>query len=83
MNKQNYYDGTRYFKCKSCGMLFKESFVIDKSTFATELSQVKTPSASIHKRCVNGFYANGEQYYGIGELIGIGVKDFEEDINGE
>ena len=83
MGREKYYDGTRYFKCKSCGMLFKESFVIDKSTFAMELNQVKTPSVSIHKRCVNGFCSNTEQYYGIGELIGISVKDFEEDTHGE
>lgn len=88
MNKENYYKGTRYFKCRSCGLMFKESFIIDKDTFAMELNQVKTPSVSIHKRCINafhpkGFHPNGERYYGIGELIGIGVIDFEENTNGE
>ena len=83
MDKKNYFDGTRHFKCKSCGMLFKESFIIDKRVFLSELNQIKTPSVSIHKRCINDFCANDEQYYGIGELIGVSVKDFEEDTNGE
>lgn len=96
MNKEKYYNGTRYFKCKSCGMVFKESFTIDKSVFLMELNQVKTPSVSIHKRCLGGFYSKGKQYeriggsgsntkqyYGIGELIGISVEDFEENKNGE
>ena len=83
MGREKYYDGTRYYKCRSCGLVFTERFTIDKVSFEPQVRDMGQPNVSIHKICCGmSFYHmsdNNDIYYGIGDLIGIGVKDFEEE----
>ena len=82
MGREKYYDGTRYYKCRSCGLVFTEKFTIDKVSFEPQVRDMGPPNVGKHKRCSGmSFYHmsdNNDIYYGIGDLIGIGVKDFEE-----
>lgn len=85
MGRERYYDGTRYYRCRSCGLVFTEKFTIDKVSFEPQVRDIGLPNVGKHKRCSGPpWHSYGDGiFYGIGDLIGIGVKDFEEDTNGE
>lgn len=85
MGREKYYDGTRYYRCRSCGLVFTERFTIDKVSFEPQVRDMGPPNVGKHKRCLGvPLHSNGDDiFYGIGDLIGIGVKDFEENTNGK
>jgi hypothetical protein len=61
------------------------NITIDKVSFEPQVRDMGTPNIGKHKRCMGvPWHSHGDDiFYGIGDLIGIGVKDFEEDTNGE
>lgn len=83
MGKERYYDGTRYYRCRSCGFVFTEKFTIDKVSFEPQIRDMGPPNVGKHKRCLGMPFGGDDIFYGIGDLIGIGVRDFEEDTNGK
>lgn len=83
MGKERYYDGTRYYRCRSCGLVFTEKFTIDKVSFEPQIRDMGPPNVGKHKRCLGMPFGGDDIFYGIGDLIGIGVRDFEEDTNGK
>jgi len=78
MGREKYYDGTRYYKCRTCGLVFTEKFTIYKVDFEPQVRDMGPPNVSKHKRCLGLPISGDDIFYGIGDLIGIGVKDFEE-----
>jgi len=78
MGRERYYDGTRYYKCRTCGLVFTEKFTIDKVDFEPQVRDMGPPNVSKHRRCLGLPISGDDIFYGIGDLIGIGVKDFEE-----
>lgn len=83
MGREKYYDGTRYYRCRSCGLVFTEKFTIDKVSFEPQIRDMGPPNVGKHKRCLGMPFGGDDIFYGIGDLIGIGVRDFEEDTNGK
>lgn len=83
MGREKYYDGTRYYRCRSCGLVFTEKFTIDKVSFEPQIRDMGPPNVGKHKRCLGMPFGGDDIFYGIGDLIGIGVRNFEEDTNGE
>lgn len=83
MGREKYYDGTRYYRCRSCGLVFTEKFTIDKVSFEPQVRDMGPPNVGKHKRCLGMPFGGDDIFYGIGDLIGIGVRDFEEDTNEE
>ena len=81
MGREKYYDGTRYYRCRSCGLVFTERFTIHKDCFESQVRDLGQPNVGKHKRCLGvPLHSNGDDiFYGIGDLIGIGVKDFKEE----
>ena len=81
MGREKYYDGTRYYRCRSCGLVFTEIFTIHKDCFESQVRDLGQPNVGKHKRCLGvPLHSNGDDiFYGIGDLIGIGVKDFKEE----
>ena len=81
MSKENYYNGTRYYKCRSCGLIFTETFIIDKRCFESATRDISNPSVGLHKKCIPAISEPLKEklYYGIGDFIGFGVKDFESE----
>ena len=77
MGREKYYDGTCYYQCRSCGLIFTEKFTVHKDCFESQVRDIGQPNVGKHKRCVN--MRGNEIYYGIGDLIGIGVKDYYEE----
>lgn len=78
MGRERYYDGTRYYRCRSCGLVFTEKFTIDKIGFEPQVRDMGPPNVGKHKRCLGMPFSGDDIYYGIGDLIGIGARDFEE-----
>lgn len=78
MGRERYYDGTRYYRCRSCGLVFTEKFTIDKVDFEPQVRDMGPPNVGKHKRCLGMPFGGDDIFYGIGDLIGIGVRDFEE-----
>jgi rubredoxin len=80
MGRERYYDGTRYYRCRSCGLVFTEKFTIDKVSFEPQVRDMGPPNTVRHKKCSGiPWHSHDDIFYGIGDLIGIGVKDFEEE----
>ena len=81
MGREKYYDGTRYYKCRSCGFVFTEKFTVHKDCFESQVRDLGQPIVGKHKKCIGVplHHMSDDIYYGIGDLIGIGVNDFEEE----
>ncbi len=57
---------------------FTEKFTIDKVGFEPQVRDMGPPNVGKHKRCLGMPLSGDDIFYGIGDLIGIGVRDFEE-----